>query len=369
MKVLLLSAYDADSHKRWRRGLVSAIPQWQWTQLTLPPRFFSWRVRGNSLSWGRGEARALLEQPWDLLVATSMVDLASLRGLVPSLAQVPTAVYFHENQFDYPRSEDAVASVEPQILNIYTALCADLVLFNSEYNRSTLLEGAGELLNKLPDQVPPGICDEIAQKSCVLPVPLENSVFALEHLKASRPTFIWNHRWEYDKGPDILLAALRRFGRTQIPFTCHVVGQQFRRQPAEFAHIRKLLQKLDALGAWGYQEALPEYRRLLGESHGVISTARHDFQGLAVLEAVAAGCQPLVPDSLAYPEWFGRGGWRFSEDVESCAANLCAAMVRCAERAQGGEALRVPDVRSLSWLQLAGEYEERLRNCARGETP
>ncbi|MFV8781764.1 tRNA-queuosine alpha-mannosyltransferase domain-containing protein [Microbulbifer sp. SA54] len=364
MKVLLLSAYDADSHKRWRRGLVAAIPEWQWTVLTLPPRYFSWRVRGNSLTWARGEARDTLRQPWDLLVATSMTDLSALRGLVPELAQVPTVVYFHENQFDYPRSDTAVESIEPQLLNIYTALSGDMLLFNSEYNRTTLLEGAEELLRRFPDHVPKGICRELADKSHVLPVPLESSVFLPGTGKAERPTFIWNHRWEYDKGPDILLAALRRFGREGIPFTMHMVGQQFRRQPAEFAHLKKLLSKQGALGAWGYQESLAEYRQLLVESHGVISTARHDFQGLAVLEAVAAGCEPLVPDSLAYPEWFGRGGWRFSDDIESCAANLSAAMLRCARRVASGAPARLPDVASLSWSRLGDEYLSLLARCA-----
>ena len=364
MKVLLLSAYDADSHKRWRRGLVSAIPEWQWTVLSLPPRYFSWRVRGNSLTWGRGEARAVLQQPWDLIVATSMTDLSALRGLVPEIARVPTAVYFHENQFDYPRSDAAVESIEPQLLNIYTALCGDLILFNSEYNRSTLLEGAADLLHRFPDHVPQGICQEIADKSRVLPVPLEAAVYQSQPEKSAQPTFIWNHRWEYDKGPDILLAALRRFGREGIPFTMHVVGQQFRRQPAEFAQIRKVLSKLGALGAWGYQENVSEYRRLLAASHGVISTARHDFQGLAALEAVAAGCEPLVPDNLAYPEWFGRGGWRFSEDTEYCAANLSTAMLRCARRALAGAAGKVPDVSSLSWDVMGAEYRTLLAQCS-----
>ena len=366
MKVLLLSAYDADSHKRWRRGLVAAISEWEWKVLSLPPRYFSWRVRGNSLSWGRGEGLSTLRQPWDLIVTTSMTDLASLRGLVPELAQVPTAVYFHENQFDYPRSDDAVQSVEPQLLNIYTALSGDLLLFNSEYNRNTLLQGAEALLHKLPDQVPAGICREIADKSRVVPVPLESAAFQVVADKPQRPTFIWNHRWEYDKGPDILLAALRRFGRQQIPYTLHVVGQQFRRQPAEFAHIRKLLGKQGALGAWGYRESLAEYRQLLGQSHGVISTARHDFQGLAVLEAVAAGCQPLVPDHLAYPEWFGRGGWRYSDDVESCAANLCSAMVRCARQLEQGVQVPAPDVSAFSWNVMVEQYRTLLGDCASG---
>ncbi|WP_340674159.1 tRNA-queuosine alpha-mannosyltransferase domain-containing protein [Microbulbifer salipaludis] len=366
MKVLLLSAYDADSHKRWRRGLVAAIPDWQWTVLTLPPRYFSWRVRGNSLSWGRGDALTVLRQPWDLVVTTSMTDLASLRGFVPELGRVPTVVYFHENQFDYPVTGDAVPSVEPQLLNIYTALCGDLLLFNSEYNRRTLLEGAEVLLHKLPDQVPGGVCRELEDKSRILPVPLETAAFEVAGEKNQRLTFVWNHRWEHDKGPDILLAALRRFGRQQVPFTLHMVGQQFRRQPAEFAHIQKLLGKLDALGAWGYRESVAEYRQLLAESHGVLSTARHDFQGLSVLEAVAAGCQPLVPDHLAYPEWFGRGGWRYSEDVESCAANLCSAMMRCAQQVQAGAGLAVPEITHMSWQTMASDYRQQLEDCARG---
>src|SRR5690554_445672 len=98
MRILLLSAYDAVSHQYWRKGLVNALPEHDWTVLSLPARYFSWRIRGNSLSWAFGE-RERLQQPYDLVIATSMVDLTSLRGLVPSLARTPCVVYFHENQF------------------------------------------------------------------------------------------------------------------------------------------------------------------------------------------------------------------------------------------------------------------------------
>ena len=96
MRILLLSAYDAQSHKYWREALVDEFPEHHWTQLVLPGRYFSWRIRGNSMQWALG-AKATLDQPYDLVLATSMVDLASLKGFVANLANIPSILYFHEN--------------------------------------------------------------------------------------------------------------------------------------------------------------------------------------------------------------------------------------------------------------------------------
>ena len=157
MRILLLSAYDAQSHSYWWQGLKAAMPEHDWTVLTLPARHFAWRIRGNSLSWGLGE-QELLNQPYDLLIATSMTDLSSLRGLVPHLTTIPTLLYFHENQFAYPLGNQARQQVEPHIVSLYAALAADHLCFNSAYNRDTFLSGAAGLLDKLPDHVPDGIC-------------------------------------------------------------------------------------------------------------------------------------------------------------------------------------------------------------------
>ena len=61
----------------------------------------------------------------------------------------------------------------------------------------------------------------------------------------------------------------------------------------------------ELLGSWGYMENVSSYRALLGRAHFVLSTALHEFQGLAVIEAALHGCHPLVPDRLSYPEWLG----------------------------------------------------------------
>ncbi len=94
----LLSAYRADSHAAWGDWLLSSQDQYDWQRFELPGRHFRWRIRGNPLSW----LDQMPATPPDLIVATSMVDLSTIKGLHPRLAHVPTVYYFHENQFAYP---------------------------------------------------------------------------------------------------------------------------------------------------------------------------------------------------------------------------------------------------------------------------
>ena len=74
-RILLLSAYDAMSHRLWRQALQNGLPEFHWTVLSLPPRHFAWRSLGNALSWYDHPA---LAERYDLVMATSMTDLASL---------------------------------------------------------------------------------------------------------------------------------------------------------------------------------------------------------------------------------------------------------------------------------------------------
>ena len=73
-KILLLSGYDAASHRYWRNLLGEKLPQFEWTQLALPNRHFSWRVRGSSLNFAFQYQREI-SKDYDLVVATSMVFL------------------------------------------------------------------------------------------------------------------------------------------------------------------------------------------------------------------------------------------------------------------------------------------------------
>lgn len=298
-RVLCLSAYEAASHRQWRELLERSLPGYDWHSLTLPPRHFRWRIRGNPLSWLN---EPLLEQSWDLVIATSMVDLATLRGIQPSLARVPAIAYFHENQFAYPDRRSREQSNEPAVVNLYTTLSADLVLFNSDWNRRSLLVGVTQLMRRLPDRKPCGLTSRIEAKSRVLPVPVDDECFLDRDRQWSTvPHLVWNHRWEYDKGPERLLLILRALRRREVAFRLSLVGQQFRVAPEEFAIIQEEFST--ELLHCGFLPTEQAYRGLLAEADVVISTALHDFQGLAVLEAMAAGAVPVVPDRLAYPEY------------------------------------------------------------------
>ncbi len=361
MKILLLSAYDAASHQYWHRSLVAQFPEYDWTVLTLPGRFFAWRLRGNSLSWAFNE-RDTLSQPYDLVIATSMTDLSALRGFIPSLAQTPSLVYFHENQFEYPRSGHEHRSVEPQILNLYTALAADTVLFNSQFNRDTLLEGARKLLKKLPDQVPPSLPERIASKSQILPVPLTEALFQPHQpTDSSAPLEIsWNHRREFDKNGELLRDALQLLHQQTDHFRLNLVGQQFRCEPPIFAEIEQ--QFAPQFGVCGYVESITDYRALLQRSDVVLSTALHDFQGIAVLEGVAAGAIPVVPDRLAYTELFS-ADYRYPDGNDE-AQQLANRLFALSEHKRNGCLPSPPDVRALSWQHLRSCYQQVIEATA-----
>lgn len=318
-RALLLSAYDAASHRLWRERLVSLFPSIEWTVLFLPARHFNWRIRGNSLAWAYRE-RHILEQKYDFLIATSMVDLSTLRGFVPALTNVPSLVYFHENQFSYPAGSQRQENVEPQLVPLYAALCANIIVFNSHHNRDSFLEGARRLFKRLPDQIPSQIINAL-EKSLVIAVPLTDSTLSgsntdidtSENMQARSQAsdyleVVWNHRWEYDKGIERLLEVVKLIHKNQLPIRLHILGESFRNQPAQFAEIESLLiehasQLAMDRGRFGFIEGHGDYRKFLRQCDCVLSTALHDFQGLAVQEACLAGCTPLAPDALVYPEY------------------------------------------------------------------
>lgn len=371
MRVLLLSAYAAQSHVHWQRTLQALFPEWHWEVLSLPPRHFSWRVRGNPLYWALAE-REVLERRYDLLLATSMVDIATLRGLVPALARIPTLLYFHENQFDYPRRPQQQSLLEAQMVSLYGALAADRVVFNSCYNRDSFFRGCEALLAKLPDFVPPGVVAAMRRKSTVLPVPLGPGELAggSAHWpgpggdRPRRPLrLVWSGRFEYDKAGDRLLLLLRELASDGPDFELAVTGQRFRDSPPAFGEIERIFG--DRLVHFGYLDSRRAYLALLRGADIVVATALHEFQGMAVLEAVAAGCLPAVPARQAYPEIYPAAFCYDSHPEDSAREARAAARLvrRLAAELAAGRA-QAPDVSAYGAQALRPRYLAELQMTA-----
>lgn len=313
MRILYLEPFHGGSHQRFGEQLQAGIAA-EWESLTLPARHWKWRMRGAAL-WFASAHAELLRGKFDLIVASSYLPLAELLGLVPALAPVPSLLYFHENQLSYPaRKRSALqpgaAPAERDhhfgFTQLVSAAAATRCVFNSAYNQISFLSAAESLLRRMPDAQPTAWLEAIRLKSCVLGVPLELEALApppdppLEE-RAAGPLILWNHRWEYDKGPDTCCELLAALAARGVPFRVAVCGQRFTEQPEALEPTRRLLG--DRVEHWG--TAAPQaYARLLRRASLVLSTARHEFFGISVIEAVHAGARPLLPNGLVYPELF-----------------------------------------------------------------
>ncbi len=292
--IWLLSAYRSASHAAWANWLTKTFDEFNWHKLELPGRHFRWRIRGNPLSW----LNKLPADKPDLILATSMVDLATLKGLHPELANTPCIYYFHENQFAYPASNKQHASVDPQMVQLYGALAADKIFFNSAFNRDSFLNGVDRLLKMLPDEVPDNITNILNKKSALLPVPISK----IKHSSNKNSRLIlWNHRWEYDKAPDVFFDALCKLKKINIDFKLALLGERPLNKTTTLLHIEQEFEEKIIINAMVNKT---DYQKYLAMSSIVVSTAIHEFQGLAMLEAVSAGAVPVVPDNLCYREQY-----------------------------------------------------------------
>jgi glycosyltransferase involved in cell wall biosynthesis len=316
MNLWLVSPYHTGSHQAWAEGY-TRYSHHAITLLTMAGRFWKWRMQGGAIELAM-QATRLLEagNAPDAILVTDMLNLPAwlglLRGKLP--AHVPIVLYMHENQLTYPWRPGEGRDLTYAMINWLSQLAADAVIFNSRYHHDAWFGELPNLLKHYPDYNHARLIDAVGARSHVLPVGIEAQVIA--SLASRRraavspqspnralpysPLILWNQRWEHDKRPDRFFALLYRLREADVHFRLAVAGENFRQMPAEFEAARA--QFADVIEHWGYAESREAYLTLLARADLLISTADHEFFGISVLEAMAAGVFPILPARLSYPE-------------------------------------------------------------------
>jgi glycosyltransferase involved in cell wall biosynthesis len=274
----------------------------------LDARHWKWRMR--SAAWEL--ARELPEIPGaEVLVTSDYLDLATFRGLAPvAWRELPTLVYFHENQLTYPSAPGAAQAERDHhfgFTNILTCLAADELAFNTRFHLEEFRHAALELLARLPRPTPARELEEKLERAHVISPGVELDSLALGAGGSGDVLRVgFNHRWEHDKDPLTFLRAARRAVRAGARLELVLLGERYGELPAGCAEELRALE--GSVHHQGFAESATEYGRLLGECDVAVSTARHEFFGISAVEALAVGATPLFPHRLSYPELLGPVG-------------------------------------------------------------
>lgn len=300
LKILALNPFHGGSHKAFLDNWIQSSCH-EWTLLTLPDTQWRWRLHFAAVELSREiHRRYEAGERWDVIFTTSMLNVAELRGLCPEITGIPLVTYFHENQLTYPENSNVKYNLGRSMKNINSALAADRVWFNSEFHKTDFLSAARKLLEVKPGS-PTDFIDEIELKASVQYLGIEDDFFCNRTPNFSAPVkLVWASRWEEDKNPGLLFMALRSLKKRGIDFRIAILGEEMKVRMQCFEEAKEEFS--NEITQFGFAESREKYKEILQESDIFISTADHEFFGIAALEAVASGCIPVVPNHLAYPE-------------------------------------------------------------------
>ncbi len=373
-RVVVVEPFHGGSHASW-------FSQWkQYSRhdlylLSLPDQFWRWRMRGSSVTLGAELAAFAAEHgPPDALVVSDMVDAAGLLGMARrQMASVPVALYMHENQLLYPVAPGQRATDTYGLINWRSMNVADEVWFNSSFHRTALFEALPTLLVRQPDNDHDHLVAPIAQRSSVLwPGVDVGPLIAGERAdrgETSRPLVLWNQRWDHDKNPAEVFAMLARLASEGVAFDLALAGETVRENDREMVTRHGVL--ADRIVHEGHL-ARADYVALLLRSDVIVSAADHEFFGIAIIEAIASGAVPVLPDRLSFPEIIEpQFHGRVLGSDASLEARLRAVLEDVPTARAGIEGLRASMVRFASPTSAAAHDDavERLIRSGSAPTP
>jgi len=329
--------------------------------VTMPGENWRWRMLAAALHMA---ANIPAIETYDGIIVSDLFNLADFKALV-GLVCPPVLVYFHENQLTYPQPPGDKGVLQLGMINITTAMAADLVGFNSKMHQEAFLKAVPAFLKKGSDFRPKGIAARIRQKSEVLypGITLQSRGDAAAEKQSDPPLIIWNHRWGYDKNYKMFFNAIEEIHDRGVDFQLALMGANFGRIPDAFKQAQEKFK--DKIVQFGYVTSRTAYEAWLKRGAVVISTALQENFGMSVIEAMIMGCLPLLPDRLSYPEILPP---EFHEHfLYQNRRDLAEKLFTVISNYQGYETIRnrlALTMRSFLWENVVNRYDRMLERLA-----
>uniref|UniRef100_A0A5S6QMZ4 tRNA-queuosine alpha-mannosyltransferase n=1 Tax=Trichuris muris TaxID=70415 RepID=A0A5S6QMZ4_TRIMR len=299
-KCLILEPFSGGSHFQMVDLLRQCFDAQCLDILTLSGRKWPWRARTAALYFFQ---RIPEDSSYHTVFCSSVLNLAELVALCPKLGSSLKVIYFHENQLVYPIQRNDSCDFQFSYAQIVSCIIADRIVFNSKFNRDSFLSAIPSVLHRIPkDGRPCDVVSLIEVKCTVLHFPIVFPAIPTFQRSLEELHIVWPHRWEHDKNPELFFSVLRQLVADHCNFRLSVLGETYGEAPECFQTARDDLK--EQIIHWGYVPDKTAYYNVLRSSHVVVSTARHEFFGVAMLEATYLGCWPLCPDALAYQEMY-----------------------------------------------------------------
>lgn len=313
MDILLLDPFHTGSHAHWSSELTTGLNQRGQLHIelrTMKGKHWKWRMLGSASAFASTIRKS--DPLPDAILTTDMMDVSALRGQLPSQWRTIKIIqYFHENQLTYPWSptdpdaRDGANRIYG-FLNIQSALAADAIWFNSRHHKEQFLLAVRLFLAAMPDFKLPHAIETIENKSTVIPIGIHDMPHPdLQRLMtrpvSEPPVLLWNHRWEYDKGPDRFHDTLKALQRDNFHFQLVLLGQMFERMPPAYKAIQESFNHVILHSGW--VEDPSEYQTWLSKCDFLIHEPRQEYFGISVLEAMQSGVAPIVSKGHAYDNW------------------------------------------------------------------
>ncbi len=193
----------------------------------------------------------------------------------------PTDVY---RQVHYPGME---------VLDLANLLSLDRVLLVSESSRKVLAENVGRWQHDAAEQ--------LNKRLTVVGLPLNTELIDAQRTneRFDQRTIVFNHSITPGKQPEQFLSVAEEI---LTRHNARVIVTRSADDPAIAARMGRLRGRFPGRFLTGDTYPLPEYFRLLWQSHIQVSTASHETLGISTLEAMYTGNACLLPSRCCYPE-------------------------------------------------------------------